>query len=69
MEANDEGAKEALDLLRLTSDMWIDERSFAILETLGEGTFGKVFRGVVFVSGCAVVCAVKTVKNPTTETE
>eukprot|EP01134_Creolimax_fragrantissima_P001111 CFRG1111T1 len=69
MEANSKGAKEALEALRLQSDIWIDSRSFAILESLGEGTFGKVYRGVVFVNECAVVCAVKTVKQPNTEKE
>lgn len=40
---------------------WYPRSGFAILDVLGKGQFGQVSRGVVFVEGTAIVCAVKQV--------
>jgi hypothetical protein len=42
---------------------WYPRSGFAILDVIGKGQFGQVSRGVVFVEGTAVVCAVKQVRS------
>eukprot|EP00123_Amoebidium_parasiticum_P009701 comp19653_c1_seq1/m.23258 comp19653_c1_seq1/g.23258 ORF comp19653_c1_seq1/g.23258 comp19653_c1_seq1/m.23258 type:complete len:495 (-) comp19653_c1_seq1:276-1760(-) len=58
MDANTEEAAAKLSMVGHQVG-WLPRSQFTILEVLGKGAFGQVSRGVVFVDGAAVVCAVK----------
>lgn len=60
MDANHADALKKLSMVGQETG-WYPRSGFAILDIIGKGAFGQVSRGVVFVEGTAIVCAVKQV--------
>ncbi|KNC84970.1 TK protein kinase [Sphaeroforma arctica JP610] len=58
LDHNDPTAQTKLDSVGREAG-WLPRNQFALLDVLGKGAFGQVCRGVVFVEGTAVVCAIK----------
>eukprot|EP01134_Creolimax_fragrantissima_P004477 CFRG4477T1 len=58
LDHNDPSAQNKLDSVGRAPG-WLPRNQFALLDILGKGAFGQVCRGVVFVEGTAVVCAIK----------
>eukprot|EP01134_Creolimax_fragrantissima_P003815 CFRG3815T1 len=64
-EAHDQTASQALRNFKHMQEGkgWLPREAFTMLERIGGGAYGDVYRGVVFVENRAVVCAIKTMRK------